>query len=392
MSKHRRSPWQGTVVAIKRKGVIIAYQARVPYIDDLGFTKQKSVNKPTRREAERERSRLVLERDIRGLAKPERRTVADEARHWLDNVKRDKIKNTSLHTYRQKMERYVIPFIGHIELATLRRHHCESWQRRLQDDGLSNAMVNSITDMVVHMVDRLVPDILPANVARIERLPKVKPNRMALTPEQVDAVIAAYPSAWFQRFLTVLFWTGLRSGELAALRLPDVFEDHAVLPHIKVVGTRYELGHMRGVHAPKSEAGVRIVPLLPPAVEALRVMRADHITQLHMVGTKWNPEQYVFLTTQTERPYGHSQLYIAWRAALKSAGLPPLALHTTRHTTATLLLAADVPARIQTAILGHVSLDQTHDYQHPDMEMLAAGMERVQQYLAGRKPPEKLRR
>lgn len=390
MKKRRSSPWQGSIVEVKRKGVVIAYQARVPYEDALGVTRHRSINARTRREADRARARLVLERDAgRGIVRPERRTVADEAHHWLETVKRGKIKNTSLDTYRQKMERYVYPYIGHIELTALRRHHCETWQRKLLDAGLSHAMINSVTDMVVHMCERLVPDVLSSNVARIERLPKKPSDRTALTPEQVDLVIAAYPRAWFRRFLTILFWTGLRSGELAALRLPDVLEDHPVLPHIRVVGTRYQLGHERGVHTPKTAAGERIVPLLPPAAQALREMRADHIAQLRAFGMSWNPEQFVFLTGLTERPYGHSQLYMAWRSALNAAGLPVLPLHTTRHTTATLLLAADVPARIQTAILGHVSLEQTHDYQHPDFEMLAASMKRVTQYLEQRQPDKK---
>ncbi len=340
MSKNRRSPWQGTVVPVKRKGVIIAFQARVPYVDDLGATRQKSVNKPTKREAERERARLVNERDARGLTKPERRTLAEEARHWLDVVKPNKIKDTSLHTYRQKMERYVIPYLGHLALRELRRHHFETWQRRLQDAGLSNSMINGVSDMVVHMLERLVPELWSVNPARIERLRKIKPKRVALSPEQVEAVIAAAPPVWFQLFLTILFWTGVRSGELAAVQLFNVFEDDPVFPYLKVVGTRYELSHERGVHAPKTEASFRIVPLLPPAADAFRAMRRQHIDNLHSFGITWNPEQYVFLTTKTQRLYGHSQLYMAWRTALKKAGLPSLPFHTTRHTTATLLLAA----------------------------------------------------
>ena len=90
------------------------------------------------------------------------------------------------------------------------------------------------------------------------------------------------------------------------------------------------------------------------------------------------------MTQKTQRPLGHSQLYAAWRAAIQHAGLPAMPLRTTRHSAATLLLAADVPARIQIAILGHTRVDLTHGYQHPDLDLLGSTMERVEVYLAGR--------
>lgn len=379
----RRAAWQGTVVKIKRKGMVVAYQARVPYLDDLGKPQTWHKNKPSQRAAEIERARLVQQRDTQGLHRAERRTVAQEAEHWLSTVKRGKLRPTSLHAYQQRMRAYVLPYIGHLELTALKRQHCETWQRTLLDRGLSHSLINAVTDMVVHMLDRLVPGTIPHNPARIERLEKVRAPRRALTPEEVDRVVVAYKALWFRRFLTILFWTGLRSGELAGLRLPDVHEGDLV-PHIRIVGTRWQLGHDRGVHDPKTDAGIRTIPLLPPALQAIREQRVDQIALLRAFGASFNPEQYLFVT-RTERPYSHSQLYIAWRQSLERAGLPPLPLHTTRHTTATLLLAADVPLRIQRAILGHASDAQTWDYQHPDLEILATGMERVTAYLERRK-------
>lgn len=78
--------------------------------------------------------------------------------------------------------------------------------------------------------------------------------------------------------------------------------------------------------------------------------------------------------------YGHSQLYNTRREALSRAE-DPLPLHMTWHTTAKSLLAADVPVRIQPAILGHSDERQTFEYQHPDLRMLAEEMDCVQQYL-----------
>jgi len=83
---------------------------------------------------------------------------------------------------------------------------------------------------------------------------------------------------------------------------------------------------------------MREVPLVPQAVAALREQRA---ALAHRNGGAVPATGWIFPTT-TGRP--------------PRAGAPDLPLHSLRHTTASLLLSAGVPAEQAAKILGHKSL------------------------------------
>ncbi|VEG28003.1 site-specific tyrosine recombinase XerC [Actinomyces howellii] len=65
----------------------------------------------------------------------------------------------------------------------------------------------------------------------------------------------------------------------------------------------------------------------------------------------------------------------AWRQALAEEGLPPMRLHSARHTAATLLLEAGVPVRTAQEILGQTQALTTARYQHPGRRVTAAALE-----------------
>jgi integrase len=75
---------------------------------------------------------------------------------------------------------------------------------------------------------------------------------------------------WWDHVLCLL-GTGLRFGELAGLRRRRVHLDR-IQPVLQVVDTRYQAGRFgSGFKArPKSDAGIRELPLAPPVVEAVR--------------------------------------------------------------------------------------------------------------------------
>ena len=92
----------------------------------------------------------------------------------------------------------------------------------------------------------------------------------ALTPEEAGRLLACFPLFWWDHVLTLL-GTGLRFGELAGLRRRRVHLNRPI-PVLEVGPTRYEAGRFGSGFKPrpKSDAGIRPVPLAPLVVEAIR--------------------------------------------------------------------------------------------------------------------------
>jgi integrase len=95
-------------------------------------------------------------------------------------------------------------------------------------------------------------------------------KRRALTPEEAGRLLACFPLFWWDHVTTFL-GTGLRFGELAGLRRRRVHLDRPV-PILQVGPTRYQAGRFGSGFKPrpKSDAGIRQVPLAPLVVEAIR--------------------------------------------------------------------------------------------------------------------------
>jgi integrase len=95
-------------------------------------------------------------------------------------------------------------------------------------------------------------------------------KRRAYTPEEAGRLLASCPLFWWDHVL-VLLGTGLRFGEFAGLRRRRVHLERTP-PVLQVVDVRNQAGRFGSGFKPhpKSDAGIREVPLAAIVVEAIR--------------------------------------------------------------------------------------------------------------------------
>jgi integrase len=159
-------------------------------------------------------------------------------------------------------------------------------------------------------------------------------------------LLRAEEDAQLGELLRVAAYTGLRMGELVALRWHDVRWSERVL-----VVERALSGDVEG--ATKGRR-IRYVPLGDQALGALdRLSRRANFT---------SADDYVFASVAGDRldPSALRRRYIAARNA---AGLPPLRFHDLRHTAGTLLTRVLDPVTVRD-VLGHADLKTTERYLH----------------------------
>jgi len=166
-----------------------------------------------------------------------------------------------------------------------------------------------------------------------------------LTPDEVT-LLAGASEAQDAAVFTVAAFTGLRLGELRALRWEDV-DFSKRLVHVRRSYTA------KALDTPKS-GRVRSVPLIDQAARVLdELSRREHFTG----------EDDLVFTNTVGGVLDDSKLRKRFKGALARAGLKRLRLHDLRHTFGTLAVQA-FPLSDVRAYMGHADIQTTMIYVH----------------------------
>jgi integrase len=276
------------------------------------------------------------------------------AEAWLEGAEAGAIRNRSgdiykpsaIRSYRAALEKRVLAELGGAKLSDVRRIDLQAFADRLLADGLDPSSVRNTIMPLRAIYRRAVArgEVVLNPTVGLE-LPAVRGSRDRIAePAEAARLLEAAPKGDRALWATA-FYAGLRRGELMGLRVKDV--DLAART-IRI--ERAWDSKCRVFVTPKSKAGARTVPI--PAV--LR----DHVDE-HVLALEFR-EGLIFGRTATS-PFDSSVVQNRADAAWRSAGLERITLHECRHTFASLMIAAGVPAKVLSMLMGHASVAITLD-------------------------------
>ncbi len=309
---------------------------------------------------------------------------------WLEQLREQGRTPSTLRTYRRGAEAYVLPRLGATRIDSLTVRDVERMDAELLRRGgkggcpLDPVTVRQVHDMLSACLAAAVHDrIVRENVASIARRPKA-PRRPARFLERNEAlrIFEAARSHEWGAFVAVAVLTGLRAGELCGLRWSDVDLDGG---HLRVERQRrYDGPGVGFVDAPpKSEAGVRTVPLSPEAAEWLSALRQRQQDRAALTAAA--APLHVFAHPGRGARRGE---WVPWTPTAAARGVvevyekaavagPKRPIHTLRHTTGTLLAAAREDPKVRAALLGHSRVTTTYDYTHLSLSVGKRAMDEV---------------
>ena len=337
--------------------------------------RRRSVFADTQVEAGRRLREATMARDHGTLAAPSRETVGSYLQAWLLGVQ-PSLRPATLQGYESVIRTQLVPRLGRVRLTQLRPQHLQRAQAGMLAAGLSPKYVRNVHGVLHRALERAVKwHQLAVNPADGLDLPQRQPREMsALSPDQARAVLAAAETDPLRALWVLMLTTGLRQGELLALRWRDVELDAG---RLSVVANSVRLSKrtrgMLGLASseplrgePKTARGRRVVEMPGLAVEALRQ---------HREGAKVVSLDGRVFARPDGRTLAVPTLYSRWHRLLERAGVPVVRPHDARHTTATLLLGQGVHPKLVSEMLGHASVGITLDlYSHatPAMHREAA--------------------
>lgn len=291
------------------------------------------------------------------IVRDDSRTIGEALLDVLDKAGRGHVRNRSggtfkpsvLVSYRNLAAARLIPHFGETQLGALTQPDLHAYVRDLLAEGLSPSTVrNTLMPLRIAYREAVAHGEVAVNPVTGLHLPSsaTKRDRIA-DPDEAERLLAALPDEDRTLWATALY-SGLRRGELMALRWRDVDKKAGVL---RVDATRGSYDPRSGTFGPpKSRAAVRAVPIIARLRPYLAKRgRADALV-FSRDGSPGRPFSSETAVMRARR---------AWAA--QDPPLEPLGLHEARHTFASYLIASGANAKAVTTALGHSSVAITFD-------------------------------
>lgn len=326
----------------------------------------------TQRQAESEERRLRAEAEARARAPTQaerpRAAFSGFAKVWLDEHVKLRRKPSVHRGYEQAVRVHLVPHFGDRQLQAITRRDVESFVARLAatphpDTGRPRApkSVNNVLGVLSSMLSTAV------EWGYLERSPcaGVEPLPVPVDAQEFTFYTRAQSDLWLSAcasrepaiylWALVAFRTGLRIGELAALRWADVDLERGVL-HVR-------RSWYRGAITTPKGGRPRVVDLPGSALEPLR--RAPRLAGCELVFP--NGDGTVVTRDQLKAP---------WERVTEAAGLPRTTPHDARHSYASQLVIAGARLDAVQRLLGHTDIRVTMRYAHlaPDERARAVAL------------------
>lgn len=276
-------------------------------------------------------------------------------------------KPTSYAVKENAINKHILPFFGDMPVNTVTVAHVRQWQNQLlQSNKYSQNFLHSVNGYLSAIFNHAMKFYgLPKNPSKeCGKIQEKRPELHFWTLEQfnqfMQTVDGDYPAC---TMFLLLFWTGMRLGELLALTLNDFdFEKHTV----KINKTYHRFQKEDLILPPKTERSNRLVTL-PTFLE-------DEVKAYTLKLYGYTPSERLF-------PLSKDFLAPRLKAGAQALGLPKIRVHDLRHSHASLLIHLGFSPLLIQERLGHENIETTlNTYSHlypTQQDELAAKLQAV---------------
>jgi integrase len=319
------------------------------------------------KDAEAAMARRISEIESGIFSDASRVTVAEYLERWLVATEA-RIGARTFERYASIVRDTLIPTFGQQRLAKLTPLHVEDavgrWRtqpRRDRKKGtLSSRTVNHFFSTLKAALTQAVHwNLVPRNPCDAVRAPsKGNAHVKAIDEHQAVALLGAMGGTVLAMPTRVALLSGLRRGELLALRWEDVDFERGVI-HVRRSLERLRSGELR-FKEPKTAKSRRAVPIPSQALDGLRAHRVEQAKFKLALGGRYQDQGLVF-PEHDGRPWDPDRFSSAFYYRVAASGLPKVSFHGLRHSFASIMLRAGAPLKVTSEALGHTTVAITAD-------------------------------
>ena len=281
--------------------------------------------------------------------KREIKTVSQYAEVFLSS-KKVLVKESTYIRYESIIRNQILPLFGTRDIGSIKVTEIKRWYNYWISERSSATAIYIANTFSAIFKEAFYDEEIDKNpFDHIRRPKKTQGGAKPFSVETMRSLISSASDEWFQNFLALSFFTGLRTGEAVALKWSDIDFNSQELEVKR--SRRYGKDT-----SPKTEKSIRVVPIfdeLLPYLESQKKLTQDSDSEyifLSMYGTPFNDGNRI-------RDYH-------WRKLLEKVKLPYQRLYDTRSSFATMMLSSGKFSINHIAqIMGHTNVDMLiHKY------------------------------
>lgn len=284
---------------------------------------------------------------------------------WWPHKEANARSNNTREQY-GSLGRAIVEALGHRRLGALTALDIQEYLDGLKRRGLSANTINCYKVIIsMSLEDARRWKLITRNPCEDVRTPGRQRREVEpLTKDQIDRLLEEADKTRYGMVVYLALVTGMRIGELSALRWDDV----NLSPNAGEIAIRKA----------KTRSGVRRVLLDEYSRERLSAYRLTQVADDQGGGRR------LVFSSRWGNPLNESGFSNVWRNIRTAAGLPDLHFHDLRHIHATLLARAGVHPAIAQHRLGHANSGITMDiYTHATASDQSAAVDAVVKWLEG---------
>lgn len=343
----------------KRDG-LQQYRVRINYMDANGKPRQIDRIAYGKDSAKQLEAQLIAETKEKA---PTARLTVEALYNDYIAAKTQEVRATTLAKSREVLELHILPRIGGVKLENLTPQRLQNWKNEIGALDFTLTTKRNIYKELNSMLNWAV---------RLERIPRNPLKSVGTFAdvyfEQPAEALHYYTADEYRRFsaaaraaqewpyfvfFSIAFYTGMRKGEINALRWSDI-DGNTI--HVR----RSVAQKLKGDDVetpPKNKSSYRDLQIPLPLLDIL----ADHKAR-QQSDDRWTPEYRVCGGASVLRDSTIEHKNTAYSTA---AGLPHIRIHDFRHTHASLLVNEGISIQEVARRLGHSRVEVTwNTYSH----------------------------
>lgn len=369
MGKDLKGKELGQGIIQKKNG---RYEAR--YVDRFG--KRVSISGRDLKDVKKRYNEAIYENEkeinIRTNIK-----LDDWYEQWMNVYKFDTIRENTKNHYNQVYTKHISPYIGNFYLKDIKQMDIKKILKKLDENGYGFETKNKVRVILIDIFNKAVAnDYIRKNPAKGISVKRNNEKDIRVLSQEEQAIFFnCCKGTFYDNFFTTAVSTGMRIGELAALRWNDIdWNENVIRVTRTLIYQKFDGDNKKEFHFgdPKTDTSVRVIPINKQCKIALKKQYMQkNIVASKAPKCKQPDKQFADLlfTTKYNTPLNSQIVCDAIKRIIDEINLTRditdeielFSCHCFRHTFATRCFEAGIAPKTVQAYLGHATLQMTMD-------------------------------